>query len=133
MIEGTPESLARRMEALGIDERDLEEQFVRSSGPGGQNVNKVSTCVQLRHRPTGHSVSVESTRSQSANRILARERLCSLFETEAARLRLERALRRRRQRLAHAGRPHKVKEKILKAKRHRSETKRDRRHRPDAG
>lgn len=67
--------LRRRMAALGIREEDLEEQFVRSSGKGGQHVNKSSTCVQLRHRPTGIEVKCMEGRSQSLNRFFARRLL----------------------------------------------------------
>jgi peptide chain release factor len=67
--------LKARMEALGIREEDLEERFVRSSGKGGQHVNKTSTCVQLRHLPTGIEVKCMAERSQSVNRFLARREL----------------------------------------------------------
>ncbi len=70
-------------------EAELEEQFDRSSGPGGQNVNKVSTKVTLRHLPTQISVSVQDTRSQAQNRQLARERLLKALndrQAEATRL-----------------------------------------------
>lgn len=67
--------LRRRMAALGVREEDLEEQFVRSSGKGGQHVNKSSTCVQLRHRPTGIEVKCMEGRSQSLNRFFARRLL----------------------------------------------------------
>ena len=62
-----------------LNERDLEETFSHSSGPGGQNVNKVATRVTLRHRPSGLFVIVQDTRSQADNRQLARERLAALL------------------------------------------------------
>ena len=71
-------SLDQRMKGLGILESDLEEIFARSGGPGGQNVNKVSTAVTLRHLPSGLSVTVQDSRSQALNRKLARERLCDV-------------------------------------------------------
>ncbi|HEX2767763.1 MAG TPA: peptide chain release factor-like protein [Geobacteraceae bacterium] len=67
--------LRERMAALGIREEDLEERFVRSSGKGGQHVNKTSTCVWLRHIPTGIEVKCMAQRSQSLNRFLARREL----------------------------------------------------------
>jgi protein subunit release factor B len=69
------EELRRRMEALGVREEDLEESFVRSSGKGGQHVNKTSTCVQLLHRPSGIEVKCMEGRSQSLNRFFARRLL----------------------------------------------------------
>ena len=67
--------LKQKMAELQVREEDLAEQFVRSSGNGGQHVNKTSTCVQLRHIPSGISVSVSRDRSQSVNRFLARREL----------------------------------------------------------
>jgi protein subunit release factor B len=67
--------LRERMAALGIREEELEEKFVRSSGKGGQHVNKSSTCVWLRHIPTGTEVKCMTERSQSINRFLARREL----------------------------------------------------------
>jgi len=72
--------LALRMQALGVSERDIEESFVRSSGPGGQKVNKTSTCVQLTHLPTGLTVKCQRERSQSLNRHLARRLLLDKIE-----------------------------------------------------
>lgn len=74
------DALARRMAALGVREADLEETFVRSGGRGGQNVNKTSTCVMLRHRPSGVQVKCQTSRQQGDNRRLARERLLDELE-----------------------------------------------------
>ena len=67
--------LRERMAALGVREADIEEKFIRSSGRGGQHVNKTSTCVYLRHTPTGVEVKCMKDRSQSVNRFLARREL----------------------------------------------------------
>ena len=72
--------LAQRMAALGVREADLDESFVRSGGHGGQNVNKVSTCVMLLHRPTGVSVKCQETRQQGLNRFIARRLLLDKIE-----------------------------------------------------
>lgn len=99
--------LRGRMAACGVREGDLEEHFVTSGGPGGQKVNKTSTCVVLRHVPTGLEVKMQKARSQSLNRFYARRRLCELIETqrlgeespqglERARIRKQKARRMRR-------------------------------------
>jgi peptide chain release factor len=75
-------ALQARMQALKIAEEDLEETFIRSSGPGGQHVNKTSTCVRLLHRPTGLSVKVQHSRSQGLNRFLARHLLADRREQQ---------------------------------------------------
>lgn len=67
--------LREMMQSLGILEKDIEEAFVRSSGHGGQNVNKTATCVYIKHLPTGTEVKCMKTRSQSINRFLARREL----------------------------------------------------------
>ena len=63
-------------------EKDIEEKFVRSSGPGGQKVNKSSSCVHLTHRPTGLVVKMQKGRTQKLNRYYARKRLCELLENQ---------------------------------------------------
>ena len=73
-------ALRLRLAALQIQEEDLDESFVRSSGKGGQNVNKVATCVVLVHRPTGTSVKCQQERSQGLNRYLARKLLADRIE-----------------------------------------------------
>jgi len=74
--------LRQRMAACNLREEDLDEQFVRASGPGGQKVNRTATCVQLTHRPTGLSVKMQRERSQGLNRFFARRRLCELAEEQ---------------------------------------------------
>jgi protein subunit release factor B len=73
--------LLERMQALGVRENDIDEQFIRSSGAGGQNVNKVSSCVVLHHRPTGLRVRCQKERSQALNRYLARRLLLDKVES----------------------------------------------------
>lgn len=75
--------LKQKMESLGVREEDLEEQFIRSSGKGGQHVNKTSTCVYLKHKPTGVEVKCMRERSQSLNRFLARRELLEKIEARA--------------------------------------------------
>lgn len=72
--------LEERMKNCGIKESDLDETFVRSSGAGGQKVNKTSTCVHLKHLPSGLMVKMQKSRSQRLNRYYARKRLCEMLE-----------------------------------------------------
>ncbi|MBF0557165.1 MAG: peptide chain release factor-like protein [Nitrospirae bacterium] len=72
--------LKNKMEELGISEKDIQEQFIRSSGKGGQHVNKTSTCVYLKHIPTGIEIKCMQDRSQSVNRFLARRELAEAVE-----------------------------------------------------
>ncbi|HEX4405340.1 MAG TPA: peptide chain release factor-like protein [Polyangia bacterium] len=73
-------AIAERLAALGIREDDLEESFITSGGKGGQNVNKVATCVLLVHRPTGTYVKCQRERTQGANRLIARALLADKIE-----------------------------------------------------
>jgi len=76
-----PTQIQRRLDTLGIIPADVEEKFVRGSGPGGQKINKTSSTVCLRHVPTGVEVRVQRERSQAANRELAWQELCEKLET----------------------------------------------------
>jgi len=108
---------------LGISEDDLRETFVRSSGPGGQNVNKTSTCVYLVHMPTGLSVKCQQDRSQTVNRMLARRLLLDRIERlktgriAAEKARIEKIRRQKRRRSQRA------QEKVLDLKHRQSEKK----------
>ncbi len=74
--------LEQRMKKCELSEKDLEEKFVRSRGAGGQKVNKTSTCVHLRHVPSGLAVKMQKSRSQGLNRYYARKRLCEMLENK---------------------------------------------------
>jgi len=119
--------LLARMRRLGVRMEDLEERFARSSGPGGQNVNKVSTAVTLRHHPSGISVTVQDSRSQSWNRRLARERLLDAIESARREARAAARAEREKERRRNAPRPKGVKKRMVEGKRHRGEIKAGRR------
>jgi len=120
-------ALRERMEKLGIRQEDLIEKFIRSGGHGGQNVNKTSTCVYLKHIPTGTEVKCQKERSQALNRFIARRLLADKIENQilgkesAEQQRIEKLRRQKRKRSKRA------KEKMLADKHHQSEKKQTRR------
>jgi protein subunit release factor B len=125
-------SLTEKMSRLGIKEQDLIEHFVRSQGKGGQNVNKVSSAVYLKHIPSGVEVKCQQERSQTLNRFLARRLLADKIEAmvlgqrSAEQRRIEKIRRQKRKRSKRA------KEKMLQAKHAHSAKKAQRTWRPGA-
>lgn len=114
------QDLLARMARLGVREQDLEETFIRGSGPGGQHVNKTATCVVLVHRPSGISVRCQASRSQGLNRFYARRILVEkierqqLGEASAEQQRIEKIRRQKRKRSKRA------KAKMIEDKRQQS-------------
>jgi len=124
------EALFRKMEELGIRESDLVEKFVRSGGHGGQNVNKVATCVYLKHLPTGIEVKCQQERSQATNRYLARRILADKVERLVLGKKSEEEQRIAKIRRQKRKRSKRAKEKMLADKRLQGEKKRERAFRP---
>ena len=124
-------ALEERMERLGIKELDILERFVRSQGHGGQKVNKTSTCVYLKHLPTGIEVKCQQERSQSLNRFIARRILAEkiedmiLGEESEKQQQIEKIRRQKRKRSKRA------KEKVLQLKHIQGTKKRSRTYKPD--
>ena len=122
--------LRQRMESLGIFEKDIVEKFIRSSGKGGQKVNKTSSCVYLKHLPTKTEVKCQRERSQAINRFLARRILTDKIEgmirgkESEEQQRIEKIRRQKRKRSKRA------KLKMLEEKRKHSQKKRERSFRP---
>jgi peptide chain release factor len=116
-------ALRERMEQLGVREEEFHETFIRSSGPGGQKVNKTSSCVHIVHLPTGLSAKCQQERSQSLNRFIARRILLDRIErlrtgiVKAERMRVEKIRRQKRRRSRRS------QEKMLEAKHIQSEKK----------
>jgi protein subunit release factor B len=126
-------ALREKMERLGIFEKDLEEKFIRSGGKGGQHVNKVSTCVYLKHLPSGVEVKCQRERSQGLNRYVARTILADKIETmirgreSEERQRIEKIRRQKRKRSQRA------KAKMLEEKKKQALKKQSRAFRPQPG
>ena len=127
------ERLAARMKELEVNENDLVEKFITGSGKGGQKVNKTSSCVYLRHGPTGIELKCQRERSREMNRFLARRELCDRIEERilgrvTERRRLQEKIRRQKRR-----RSRRQKERMLEQKHKQSQKKRRRAPvRPDA-
>lgn len=120
------EALHQKMEKLGIFEKDIEEKFIHSGGKGGQNVNKVATCVYLKHLPTNIEVKCQQERSQAQNRFLARRILADKIETQIIGRKSEEQQRIEKIRRQKRKRSKKAKLKILEEKKKQSQKKENR-------
>lgn len=120
------DALLKRMRKLGIREEDLEESFIRGTGAGGQKINKTSSTVVLVHVPTGVEVRCQRERSQSQNRVIAREDLCDKIEgkLQAARQEKKDAVEKKKRQTRK--RPYGLQMRILETKHKRSEVKKKR-------
>jgi protein subunit release factor B len=116
-------NILSRLAALGVPASDIDEKFIRGSGPGGQKINKTSSTVWLRHRPTGIEVRCQAERSQAANRERAWLEMCDRLEArqraarDAAQHLREKSRRQTRQK------SHGQKVRMIQAKKHRARNK----------
>ena len=124
-------ALQNKMEQLCIKESDIVERFVRSQGHGGQKVNKTSTCVYLKHIPTGIEVKCQQERSQSLNRFLARRILVAKIEEMVLGAESERQQQIEKIRRQKRKRSKRAKEKMLEQKHLNSKKKHARTYKPD--
>lgn len=118
-----PIQIVERLKALGVNDAEVDERFVRGSGPGGQKINKTSSTVWLRHRPTGVEVRCQRERSQTANRETAWWELCEKLAArfEAKRLAITQAREAERRRTRPKSRTQKV--RMIETKKHRAKHK----------
>ena len=117
------EELHRRMEKLGIHESDLVEKFILGSGRGGQKIQKTSSCVYLKHLPTGIEVKCQQDRSREVNRYLARRLLCERIESQFHKIKTEKQQEREKIRRQKRRRSRRSKEKMLAGKKMHGEKK----------
>ena len=120
-------ALEKKMFVLGVLEEDIVESFIRSSGPGGQNVNKTATCVYLKHLPTGLEVKCQRQRYQLLNRNLARHILLSKIENRIKHDLLQKQSLKAKIMRQTRKKPKRIKLRILEHKRKHSEKKSTRR------
>ena len=118
-----PPQIERRLAALGLRGADVEERFVRGSGPGGQKINKTSSTVWLQHRPTGVEVRCQAERSQAANRELAWADLCGKLEARARAAAQAAEQAREAERRRTRQKSHGQKVRMIEAKKHRAKHK----------
>jgi protein subunit release factor B len=120
------DALVKRMKKLRIREEDIQEDFIRGSGPGGQKVNKTSSTVMLRHLPSGVEIRCQRDRSQVMNRHWARMELCDRLESILNEARMAAQNEREKTRRQNRPRPRGLKRRILETKKSRGQVKKNR-------
>ncbi len=123
VTQSKQEQLIHRMQSLNIRDLDLVEKFVLGSGKGGQKMNKTSSCVYLRHVPTGIEIKCQRERSRALNRYLARQELCNRIQERILGIKTERQQLTQKIRRQKRRRSRRQKEKMLDAKHRHSEKK----------
>jgi len=113
------DDLRRKMEELGVREDDLVEKFILGSGRGGQNLHKTSSCVYLKHLPTGIEVKCQRERSRELNRYYARRELCEKIESQIFKVKTEKIQLIEKKRRQKRRRSKKAQLKVLENKKHR--------------
>lgn len=117
------EDILVEMAKLGITEADLVEKFILGSGRGGQNLQKTSSCVYLKHIPSGLEVKCQRTRSRELNRIYARRELCEKIASQILKIKTEKIQEIEKKRRQKRKRSKRAQEKVLEAKKRRSSIK----------
>ena len=121
-----PDYLRAHLTALGCDLTRVEESFTHSGGAGGQNVNKVATCVQLRYAPANILIKMQEHRTQASNRLAAWKLLADQLKRARERLAAERRAARELKRRQNAQRPRGIKRQFVEHKRRRAKIRTDR-------
>jgi protein subunit release factor B len=118
-----PDYIRTHLIALGCDLNRVEESFIHSGGHGGQNVNKVATCVQLRYAPRNILLKMQEHRTQASNRLAAWKLLAEQLQRQRDRHAAERQAARELKRRQNAPRPRGIKKQFVQLKRHRAKTR----------
>jgi protein subunit release factor B len=117
------DELKRKMEELGIREEDLVEKFILGSGRGGQNLQKTSSCVYLKHLPTGIEIKCQKERSREMNRYFARRDLCEKIESQVLKIKTDKIQQVEKKRRQKRKRSKRAQQKVLESKKKRAHIK----------
>jgi len=119
----SPSDIEQRLAKLGAPPSTLVEKFIQGSGAGGQKINKTSSCVYLKHLPTGIEVKCQGERSREINRQLAREELCKKIQALYDKAAAEKKDAREKTRRTNRPRSRNSKNRMLKGKKQNAQKK----------